>query len=654
MSDYRELYKQYKPDLEIEWEEESEWSKPFPCFLHQHGGDRSGNHAGISKKTGIYNCFTGCGIVSPANAIVDLTGCSLDEAYQAVDLFRFTEQIQAEEIPKYVPNTPIKNEHFEELYRLSIKNLKPDMFEIREYMYARKIKFETLQKLSIGWLPAKETTWNRDSLVFPYVMNGRIIGLKYRDAGGNKSYETGTALRFWNVDLLDLNTINPVVVLAEGESDTACIYQATNYKYPVLGIPGSETLRKEWSRDLKSVKQIICVIQDDAAGLKLASNIKKFFPNVIFINLPWAKGQDGNDIADWLRYNSEEKLESIIEGKIDLRPKGFIDGFEFFEAANRPEEWIIENLLSKKNILAIGGQPKAKKTICAINMLKTLIDGENFLGIPEYKPVIPEGGYKILFIEEEGSDVELCNRVISVFGDGRWRPHTFWGYQQGVKLDEDTWSEYIIDYVKEKKIDLIFLDPFARMHIKDENDAAQMALVWSNIARISRECEGVSFVIIHHFSKSSIIEDGIMGFRGSGSFPANLDTGVILENMPGTGNRGLRCKPNGRKKDPTFPHGKDYFTLKLEDSLIMSLVDESDLLLEANNGQAKDINGLEEYISTQTSCDIQQLAKVYGTSPQSLLDIFYKNKDKYILGGRSNGTPTNVRSNPNFKSKKDK
>ena len=646
MSDYRELYKTYKPDLDLEWEEEDgEWSKPFPCFLHQHEGDRSGNHAGISRKTGVYNCFSCCGIVSPANAIVDLTNCSLDEAYQAVEVFRNTENIVEDEIPKYVPKSPIRNDHFETLYKQSLENLKPDLFEVREYMYARKLKFETLQKLSVGWLPAKETIWNRDSLVFPYVMNGRIIGLKYRDAGGNKRYETGSALRFWNVDLLDLSTINPVVILAEGESDTASIYQATGYKYPVLGIPGTESLRKEWARDLKSTKQILCVLQDDEAGQKLATKVKKFFPSVIFINLPWVKGQDENDVAGWLLYNSEEKLAGIIEGKIDLRPKGFIDGFEFFESSNRPEEWIIENLLSKKNILAIGGQPKAKKTICAINMLKTLIDGEPFLGIPEYKPVIPDGGYKILFIEEEGSDVELCNRVISIFGDGRWRHHTYWGYQQGVKLDEDAWSEYIIDYVKEKKVDLIFLDPFARMHIKDENDAAQMALVWSNIARISRECEGVSFVIIHHFSKSSIIEDGIMGFRGSGSFPANLDTGLILENMPGTGNKGMRFRPSGRKKDPTFPSGKDYFTLKLNDSLILTLIDESDLLLDSNNGQAKDLKGLEEYIGTQTSCEISQLSKIYGANPQELLDLFYKNKDKYILGGRSNGVPTTVKIN---------
>ena len=285
--------------------------------------------------------------------------------------------------------------------------------------------------------------------------------------------------------------------------------------------------------------------------------------------------------------------------------------------------------------MAFGGFAKSKKTICAINLLKSLITGENFLGIPEYKPVIPEGGYKMLFIEEEGSDRELCGRLNSIFGDVPWENNTFWGYSQGTDITDAFWTDYIINFCKTNKIDVMFFDPFARVigASTDENSAKDMQLVFNNLANIKREVENLSIVLIHHFVKSGVIEAGLKNFRGSGAFVAELDMSILMENIPNTGNRGIKVIPKGRKKDPKFPDNKEYFCFQLNDDLTMTLSDEESLTGTSPN--KFNLEQLSEYLRGSKGIVITELAKNYGTSVDAIIAYVKSKSDTFRLIGSS-------------------
>jgi AAA domain len=647
MSDYFDLYKQYcitedKNLVEgITFKEGKAWSDPFICILPNHAGDRNGKHASINRLTGAYNCLTHCHKRSMADIIAIFTNVDINEAWGTVNSFRENnkKEIVLDDVSGISKFLPTRNPHFERLYKLSQENLSPDILEVREYLWSRKITFETMQKLGIGWLPETETVWHRDSLVFPYFADGKVIGLRYRDAGTSKSYETGSYVYPWGLDMLDENPTNPVVIITEGESDRCTTWQALNGEYPVISIPGSH-FQSAWKRELTGIGNLIFLMQDDDASKNLAKSIESSYKDLKVIQLPWKRGQIyGKDVADWLRYNTPEDLRKLLETKVDLRKKGFITGEEFKEMANYDEEWIIENLLSKKNLLCIGGFAKAKKTICSINMLKSLLTGQNFLGLEDYKVVKPEEGYKILFIEEEGSDRELCGRLNSIFGeDGDWTKNTFWSYSNGVSVDKDVWVDYIIDFCKINKIDIIMLDPFTRLHSADENSAKEMQVVFGNIAKIKREIDNLSIILLHHFTKSGTIESGLRAWRGSSVFPGELDMSILMECIENTGDRGVKIKFTGRKKPPTYKNGKEYFCAQLNDDLTLTIVDEETL---HNTSENKfNLDQMPEYIRGAKSISVPDLARNYNVAPEAIIAHVKANSGTYRLVGSSSSKDT--------------
>lgn len=71
------------------------------------------------------------------------------------------------------------------------------------------------------------------------------------------------------------------VILCEGESDSLFVAQTLNFKYTVLGVPGSDTLlecHKSNPGFLDRAKKIIIVLQADTTALRILADLQTIVP----------------------------------------------------------------------------------------------------------------------------------------------------------------------------------------------------------------------------------------------------------------------------------------------------------------------------------------------------------------------------------------
>lgn len=592
MALYTEFYKQYISDSEVDFEK----SKNFNCILPDHAGDRNSKSSSINFNTGVYYCQSHCHRLSAAEFLnkYDPT-ISLDEAHTIVReyLINNKESIEDSKPEDFSKTLIFRNTRFENLYKESLVLMNPDSLEVRNYIYDRGIKYETLVARGVGWLPEDKTNWAKDSLVFPYFYNHKISGIRYRDAGTNKICEKGTYKHLWGIDQLDNPDFdNGILIIVEGETDALCTYQAVEGKYPVVGVPGS-SFKKEWSRDIQGVRQIICVLQDDIASKKLSTEIKSIREDAIFVWLPWKMYQVGNDVSDWLHYNKPEDLLSLIESKVDLKKREILPAEEFLKEADKEDVWMINNLLERQNVIAFGGKPKSKKTIAALNLIRSIYSGEPFLGYSKFTPVEGSKEFRTLVIEEEGSGSELAKRVVSIMdGVDGWKDKVFFSHMLGIKFDVDASVDMVINFCKKEKIDLVFFDPYFLMHTKDENEASAVRVFWNNVARLLRECNGITLIVIHHFGRGGDVEKGFDAIRGSNSFDGAIDTLLGFETIEATAERGVKLVVSTRKK-PVLPEdGKKFFPLYLQDNLVIRQATEEDFKVSSTEVTDELIEGL--------------------------------------------------------------
>lgn len=551
---FRDLYLPYFDDLK---EPNDEGFIPCICPFH----DDHKASAGIQSHNGVIHCFT-CGSFSPAQAISKLADVTLSEAIDIVDRFRHEGNLQ-ETHDTFTVKIPQPNQKLDDLATLSQSLFHPDLQIVKEYEASRGITFETLQQNGCGFLPGEKTKWGRDSLVFPYFVNGHCIAIRYRDFLSNKGGEP-SHFTLWQIDRLDEDP--EVVILCEGETDALRTYQTLKGELPVLSTP-TATFKDEWKREFLGVKQVILIPQDDEASMKMIQKAYRVLGDKLTVaKLPWRKKEFGNDAVDWLRYHSEEEYREFILSFVTPLQKRILTGTELVEAADMSQDWMVENLLARRQICIIGGQPKSMKTWLALNLVRTLLQpGELFCGITSLQSL--GATKKVLFIEEEGPLGELKSRAEKVLQGTSWQENTYWSHHRGFQWDSEGCVTEIEDLIQEKNIDLLIVDPFHRTYAVDENSASEMGTVWKRIFQLLTKFDQLSIVILHHFSKGGTIYERWASFRGSSRTAAEADLGIFIEKLPRSEGNGIRMLVDGRAIPILQPeNGDEAFKLEFKDT----------------------------------------------------------------------------------------
>ncbi len=393
--------------------------------------------------------------------------------------------------------------------------LTPDVDIVIEYCRSRGIDFETLKDAGAGYL---ENYQGLEYICLPYWAGRRLVGVRLRGWHGTnkRTIKNSTFTLFGADELLDANSRTAVVV--EGETDTLCLRQLLRRSgfgtVPVVGVPGVG-FRHEWTRHFKDFLRIIAVPQSDRPSqVVLLSNLREAFGSRLeVVGLPWPPDvHGGNDISDFLRA-VEDHGQLLVDllglSTEDIEPSPFVyDGDALLELSRMEPSWLIPNLLERGTKTLLVGEPKSYKTWVAVNLMHSLATGAPFLGHIEWTP---EGkGLKTLLVEEEGAPYRLAERIVKVFGEESIE-NVYVIHRKNVKLDDMDNFGKLRQTILQIRPDLVILDPYASLHLQDENTVQGTMVVQDALNTILRILPGCSIVTLHHTPKDAT------GPRGSGA-----------------------------------------------------------------------------------------------------------------------------------------
>ncbi len=196
----------------------------FPCPKCGHP-----TKFGINLETGAYQCFrqNDCGIKGSFTEFKILMG---DDPF-------------------------IENEK-----KYNIPNVKPERINgtVIDWFAKRKISEKTVKQFRIGLAS------NGKDIMFPYLKDGKLINVKYRNMNDKKDMRTEKGCQFilFNQD----NVKGDTLFITEGEPDCMALYE---YGYTGVSVPSGVSnlswIESDW-KYLEKFKKIYIIMDNDPAG----------------------------------------------------------------------------------------------------------------------------------------------------------------------------------------------------------------------------------------------------------------------------------------------------------------------------------------------------------------------------------------------------
>lgn len=216
-------------------------------------------HASLSidLERGFWICFA-CGARGGLQSLATRMGKVVNDAELALKVYEGSRNAVFEEAKNFSA--------LASTLRTNLYSEQPAV--VVRFLNERGIRPQVLRHFGIGW-----TVDGR--IAFPYYDEDTVFGVKYRDAAGRKSSETGSRRGIYNVN--DVR-FKPYVILCEGESDTLAVWSSlTSGDYPaslvervgVGGIPGVAATKSTWdvwALELLWAKRVIVAYDADEAG----------------------------------------------------------------------------------------------------------------------------------------------------------------------------------------------------------------------------------------------------------------------------------------------------------------------------------------------------------------------------------------------------
>ncbi len=139
-------------------------------------------------------------------------------------------------------------------------------------------------------------------------------------------------------------------------------------------------------------------------------------------------------------------------------------------------------------------------------------------------------GHKVLMVVEEGRP-KTIQRRLGYLGGGH--PNLYAMVRKGLRIDDPVaWASFT-SMVLEDGFDLVILDPFADMHLVDENDAPEMRRLINQFKALA--AAGPALVVVHHTIKSAWAGAGngrpavlLSDARGHGGQMGSVDLSINL------------------------------------------------------------------------------------------------------------------------------
>ena len=530
---WRDFYARYFPELDrMDIKEDGFTVQSLKCLYHN---DRKPS-ATVNVKSGFYVCHV-CGSFSPYRFLVEIAGIAPEDASYFINDYLRELYVKDERtgsylraFPHYDPShtyipTPGQEEEFEEFIKEAKARLRPELPIVQEYITARGIKYEMLERFEWGYVPHDEDAGQVECLVVPFRVRGKIRAIRGRAYDGRKGAVKNSRFSLWNLDSLEGKS---QAVIVEGESDalrTIQALEACGVDIPVVSVPGNN-FRKEWKREFEGIRTIYLIPQDDDASANFVRSALAVLgeERCKVVELPWKRGDVGKDICEWLTRNNHTDQELVELIPLEEHQDRFSRYYRVEELLKRePAEpdWLVRGMIARGQKILVQGPPKQMKTWFVLSLLKALSRGENVCGVPFWKTTV--SGIKAVMVEEEHSTNALIQRVQqSLAGTSNIViPH-----RTGVKLlPKNPEFEDLLKFIDEFRPDLLVLDPLRSFFDGDENDSSVMQQVFAPLNMLLRKYPHMAVVVVDHTAKkpSDVL---VYASRGSSVKGAEMD-GVI-------------------------------------------------------------------------------------------------------------------------------
>ena len=240
-------------------------------------------------------------------------------------------------------------------------------------------------------------------------------------------------------------------------------------------------------------------------------------------------------------YVEQGAIQEVEEGESVLPEKGVTayDFPTFLSQKLSPPRWQVDRYWTLNSLGMIAGEPKAYKSILATDLALSVASMRPFLDVyPVYEPG------PVLYINEENDAALVQDRIFKMAAhkgllDYRKTEHDrlvflrdiplYVQNNEGFDLVDYGWRDAVEEFIKDKGISMLILDPFYMMLGEiDENDSSEVRpiLRWLSSLRQKYMC---SVLLVHHYNKSgSEKQRPGLRIRGSSVFHGWLENGLYV------------------------------------------------------------------------------------------------------------------------------
>lgn len=422
-----------------------------------------------------------------------------------------------------------------------------------------------------------------DWLVIPYLgRNGNLLSTRRRqdkpDGTRDFRWKNGSRVYLYGLNLLDkaLHAFKEenerFVILVEGESDTHTISYATSF--PVLGVPGANSFKQEWTTELKGVSRIYLIREPDEGGPTFISNTSTrlraggFAGDILDVALPAGVG----DVSElWTQNPSKTPFGQALQEL--LRSATLVNVEETLVEPNErdcpllflgdgplsPPDWLVDNLIPVGRIVLLVAPPAIGKTWLLCNLAVAVASGQQFLSKD-----VQQGN--VLYVTAEDGWDQITRRLKAVLLNASIpleavKPAIAAIEAKGQSLTEG-FTETLVSVIRRFGPDVIVFDPIFPLLQGDEVSGEDVGYFFIRVRRCQRAAsaatgKAATVILAHHPSKSSGSE---YASRGHSSFDGTADQ--ILEISKQSSGHILRCRklrvaavPDTLRLPPTMDRG---------------------------------------------------------------------------------------------------
>lgn len=193
--------------------------------------------------------------------------------------------------------------------------------------------------------------------------------------------------------------------------------------------------------------------------------------------------------------------------------------------SSKGHAWLIESLWADEAVGLIGGEPKTCKTFLTLAMAISVATGKPCLG----RFPVKKTGAVLLYAAEDALSA-IRSRLTGLCRRYQVPLETLQLYfisTTSLRLDRREDCINLAHTVEALRPAMLVLDPFVRLHRKDENLAQEIVPLLAILRELQRRY-GCAVVLVHHAKKGASHMRAGQALRGSSEFHAWSDSGLYL------------------------------------------------------------------------------------------------------------------------------